>query len=660
MPARRGGVQPGLAGGRKRGQQPAGRPRADHGQGGKPHPAFTAAPDFENPSDAGADNTYRLRIHNVHNLHNPGAGGSFPSCSGSAVDFTVKIKDVGLPADITPTASFRETDRTVMDISWEQPTGFMENTDLVMFPHESFHPSSYEYRRRESGDTAWPAGMATTLTTAQITGLTGDAYEIQVRAVNSEGTPDWPEEVLTVSVTRKPPDRPGRPVLAGSTATGLNVEWNKPEDNGSRITAYTVRRQKQGESAWKDRTYPGSVTSAHIAGLDPGTVYQIRVTARNDGGRSPWSPILEARTQDLPAPDRPGRPVLAGSTTTGLSVEWNEPENNGSRISAYIVHYRKQADTEWTNHPHSGSVTSVSVSGLKPGTAYEIRVKARNAGGASPWSPILEARTRYLSPDRPGRPALAGSSTTGLNVEWNEPEDNGSKISAYIVHYRKQTDTEWTDHPHSGSVTSAYVAGLDPGTAYEIRVKARNAGGRSPWSPVLEARTQNLPPPEASVTPDQTSVDEGQNAHFTITLSRTIDTVVNLNVTFTNGYGQDHSAQVTITGSNQAGFTVQTSRSASIQHGVVTVTLEEGAGYVPGDPNTAHAGVSRRPEPPVFHSAPTVEPVSTTRIRVTWPEPDSDHLQVTGYGVQYRNPGRTGGTGATPGPAGRPPSATWW
>ena len=123
-------------------------------------------------------------------------------------------------------------------------------------------------------------------------------------------------------------------------------------------------------------------------------------------------------------------------------------------------------------------------------------------------------------------------------------------------------------------------------------------------------------------------------------LSRTIDTVVNLNVTFTNGYGQDHSAQVTITGSNQAGFTVQTSRSASSQHGVVTVTLEEGAGYVPGDPDTAHAGVSRRPEPPVFHSAPTVEPVSTTRIRVTWPEPDSDHLQVTGYGVQYRKPGQ--------------------
>ena len=288
---------------------------------------------------------------------------------------------------MTPAGAFLDEDNSVIEISWTPPAAFIENGRPVAFPHASFQPTSYEYRRRESGDTAWPAGMATTLTTAQITGLTGDAYEIQVRAVNSEGTPDWPEEVLTVSVTRKTPDRPGRPALAGSTATGLNVEWNKPEDNGSRITAYTVRRQKQGESAWKDRTYPGSVTSAHIAGLDPGTVYQIRVTARNDGGRSPWSPVLEARTQDLPAPDRPGRPVLAGSTTTGLSVEWNEPEDNGSKISAYIVHYRKQTDTEWTDHPHSGTTTSANLASLDPGTVYEIRVKARNAGGRQPVVP---------------------------------------------------------------------------------------------------------------------------------------------------------------------------------------------------------------------------------------------------------------------------------
>ena len=60
--------------------------------------SFKAPPDFENPSDSDKDNTYKLRLHNTHDLDKATGGKvGFPACSGSAIDVTVIVINVNQP-----------------------------------------------------------------------------------------------------------------------------------------------------------------------------------------------------------------------------------------------------------------------------------------------------------------------------------------------------------------------------------------------------------------------------------------------------------------------------------------------------------------------------------------------------------------------------------
>ena len=294
-----------------------------------------------------------------------------------------------ITAPVTPAGAFLDEDNSVIEISWTPPAAFIENGNGTGWrsPTRAFSPPHTSTGAGRAGTRRGQTGMATTLTTAQITGLTGDAYEIQVRAVNSEGTPDWPEEVLTVSVTRKPPDRPGRPVLAGSTATGLNVEWNKPEDNGSRITAYTVRRQKQGESAWKDRTYPGSVTSATHLRAGP----RRRLPDKGDRPeRRRAQPMVPGPRGKNPGPPgagqaRKARPCREHHHRTERGVE----RTGGQRVQDQRVHRPlPEAGRYGMDRPPSFGRRRPARTVCEPGPRnHEIRVKARNAGGDSPVVP---------------------------------------------------------------------------------------------------------------------------------------------------------------------------------------------------------------------------------------------------------------------------------
>ena len=110
-----------------------------------------------------------------------------PGCSGSGIDIAIEVKDVGTPAPIIPSGSFDEDTSTTMNIAWNAPTGFIENGALVTFPHPSFNASSYDYRYRHSNMDSWIKVADTAATSAAITGLTEDSYQVQVRATNSGG-----------------------------------------------------------------------------------------------------------------------------------------------------------------------------------------------------------------------------------------------------------------------------------------------------------------------------------------------------------------------------------------------------------------------------------------------------------------------------------------
>ncbi len=91
---------------------------------------------------------------------------------------------------------------------------------------------------------------------------------------------------------------------------------------------------------------------------------------------------------------------ISAVTPYSLTVGWTEPENTGSAITDYDVRYREVgSDGDFTDARHEGTARTATLTGLSPGTAYEVQVRATNATGTGPWSELGEVRT---SPQQTG------------------------------------------------------------------------------------------------------------------------------------------------------------------------------------------------------------------------------------------------------------------
>ena len=133
-------------------------------------------------------------------------------------------------------------------------------------------------------------------------------------------------------------------------------------------------------------------------------------TIQQSGTALRWSPGDQAFLSIGPscpaAPAAPSAPRGLGVVPSSerLTLSWTAPSG---RVTGYDVHYTSApwtgggavADAApvqtgaspspasgWVDAGHTGSAASLSITGLADGTPYRVRLRAKNAGGASPWA----------------------------------------------------------------------------------------------------------------------------------------------------------------------------------------------------------------------------------------------------------------------------------
>lgn len=161
----------------------------------------------------------------------------------------------------------------------------------------------------------------------------------------------------------------------------------------------------------------------------------------------------------------------AYSSTAGkLSVVFT-PGNGGSAATQY------NAFTTAGGHSGSSSSTTVTISGLTPGTAYTVFGNAQNNFGTT----VNTANASAVTPTtKPQAPSSVTATLSGVNVDvaWTLGNSGGKNLTALqVIPYLNGTTAQTAVNAASTSATTLTVTGLTIGSSYTFTVKATNANG---------------------------------------------------------------------------------------------------------------------------------------------------------------------------------------
>lgn len=228
--------------------------------------------------------------------------------------------------------------------------------------------------------------------------------------------------VLTV---KGKPGAPSTPVVESTRNKSVVLSWDPPADNGSPITGYTVT-SNNGFS----QECPA--TTCTLTGLTNNVEYVFTVTATNAIGTSDPSPESAVARPDT-QPAQPAPPTLVFGDGS-LTVNWTPPANEGSPIEGYDLQISPAPPNGAVQRSASGS--PLTWEGLENGTAYKVRVQARNAAPEpSDWSDYSAAETPAGLPGTPAAPTTTRAQSLGtesqLVVDWADVAPNGAPVTKY-------------------------------------------------------------------------------------------------------------------------------------------------------------------------------------------------------------------------------------
>jgi hypothetical protein len=311
-----------------------------------------------------------------------------------------------------------ETSATSTKLSWDQPLD------------EAFPVTSYELRVSQLGaeDSTWGGVDGGWDAIAQhdesdgrlskvVRGLQpGIEYVFQLRALNRNciGEPTEPLKIATQCTFPSPPSPPR---CLERSHVSLMVLWIPPPcNNGSEVVAYELQIRAGDEGGvWEAVPEEIGNDSAEISGLEPDTVYDLRVRARNAMGWSEWSAESRMRTVVLPIPEAPNSlSVISTHNSVTLSWphhqdhvtqyavemkvgdEWTEAVEVEGTISGQLAKLKRdrrdaELDAE-CDRQRKRAVVTLTKEGMRSNTEYLFRVAARSVGGEA-YSEIVSITT---------------------------------------------------------------------------------------------------------------------------------------------------------------------------------------------------------------------------------------------------------------------------
>ncbi|WP_353720573.1 fibronectin type III domain-containing protein [Dyadobacter sp. 676] len=309
-------------------------------------------------------------------------------------------------------------------------------------------------------------------------------YWYRVRAKNASGASAYSN--VANAVTLGVVTIPKAPTALAATvvsATQINLSWT---DNAGDETGFELERSTDGLSFTRIAEPGPNVTTYQQTGLTPATRYWYRVLAKNTAGKSGYSNIVNVTTQQVP-PGAPSNLSATAVSTSRIDLKWTD---NAANETGYQVERSPDGTTFAKIADLAANATTYQSTGLAPATQYYYRVRAVNAAGASGYSNVGSARTQNIPvPDAPDNLTAVPTAPDLIQLRWSKPTGN----VAEIIIERAKGDGAFVQIARVAATVLQYEDRSKLEIAdYLYRIKARNAGGDSPYSLLAIVRAASI------------------------------------------------------------------------------------------------------------------------------------------------------------------------
>ncbi|KAM8898928.1 roundabout homolog 2-like isoform 2-T2 [Spinachia spinachia] len=297
---------------------------------------------------------------------------------------------------------------------------------------------------------------------------------------------------------------PSKPVVTDVTKSSISLSWEPGPEVGSPPSSYVIEAFGQSVSnSWQTVADHVKTTEFTVIDLRPNTVYLFIIRAVNAQGLGDPSPMSEpVRTQDI-SPTAQGvdhrrvqkelgdvvvsmhNPVVLSSTL--VQVTWTV-ENPSQFIQGYRVLYRQTSGLPspgpWQMQDLKvASERDITLSGLKKGIVYEIKVRPYFNEFQGADSESMTARTMEEAPGAPPQEVtvltVGNQNSTSISVSWDPPpsdQQNGI-IQEYKIWCLANETRFHVNKSVDATIRSVVVGGLQTGVQYHVEVAACTSAG---------------------------------------------------------------------------------------------------------------------------------------------------------------------------------------
>ncbi|XP_060034184.1 protogenin isoform X1 [Erinaceus europaeus] len=315
---------------------------------------------------------------------------------------------------------------------------------------------------------------------------------------------------VTQSTLEDVPLRPPEISLTSRSPTDILVSWLPIPARYRRgqVVLYRLAFRLSTESAVRVLELPGTTLDHLLEGLEPDSVYLVRVTAATRvglGESSVWTSHRTPKATSLKAPKSPELHLEPLNCTT-ISVKWQQETEDLVSVQGYKLFYKEEGQQEHGPVFLETSELFYTLSGLDPRRKYHVRLLAFNnvedgyqADQTVSTPGCVSVRDRAAPPPPPPHHLYAkANSSASIFLHWRRPAFS----TAQTINYTIRCNPVGLQNASlvlylQTSETHMLVQDLEPNTRYEFAVRLHVDQLSSPWSPVVYHSTL----PEAPAGP---------------------------------------------------------------------------------------------------------------------------------------------------------------